>query len=31
VRVVRADEGIDGDDAVGAGLVLDDHSLAPAL
>ena len=31
VDVVRADEGIDGDDAVGARLVLDDHGLAPAL
>ena len=31
VRVVRAGERVDGDDAVGAGLVLDHDRLAPAL
>ena len=31
VDVVRPDEGVNGIDAVGAGLVFDDHRLAPAL
>ena len=29
--VMRGDEGVDGDDAVAAGPVFDDHRLAPAL
>src|SRR5580704_113245 len=29
--VVRADKGIDGDEAVAAGAVIDDHRLSPAL